>query len=160
MNFLTNLLTTKFSFDGRSDNNGPSLLLPTMFLIHLSLMAATIVQCHPLVEHLLLRATLLVLIHIILPMDLPLFVNIVIVVVTLLKLTTNYMVILQIILVVKQIRLIRILAPNLSLFIRNNQPQITRMHHNTSLNYSLCYPLIMLETKFAQCPSKLFRANK
>jgi len=35
-----------------SDSNRPSLLLATMFLVYLSLMAATNVQCHPLVEHL------------------------------------------------------------------------------------------------------------
>ena len=112
MNFLTNLLTMKFSFNGRSNNNRPSLLLPTMFLVHLSFMAVTNIQCHPLMEYLLLGATPLVLIHVTLPQGLILFVNSVIAMVTLLRLATNYMVILLIILVIKQIRLIRILTPN------------------------------------------------
>jgi len=107
MNFLTNLLTVKFSFNGRSYNNCPSLLLPAMFLIHLSHIVTTNVQCHPLVEYLLVGATFLVLIHVTLPLGLPLFVNIVIVVVTLLRLVINYMVILLINVVVKQIWLIR-----------------------------------------------------
>ena len=90
----------------------PSFPFTANHVSHLSLLAVTNVQCHPLVKHLLLGTALLVLIHVILPLDLPLFINIVIVVVTLLRLATNYMVILQIILVIKQIRLIRILAPN------------------------------------------------
>ena len=45
MNFLTNLLAMKFFCNGRSDNNHASLLLPSMFLIHLSRMAATNVKC-------------------------------------------------------------------------------------------------------------------
>ena len=112
MNFLTNMLTVKFSFNKRSRKNRPFLVLPTMFPVHLSLMTATNVQCHPLVEHLLLGTTLLVLIYVILHLDLSLFVNIVIVVVTLLRLATNYTIIPLIILVVKQIRLTRILALN------------------------------------------------
>ena len=96
-------LTMKLSFNGRSDINCLNLLLLIMFLVYLSFMAVTNIQCHPLVEHLLLGATLLVPIHVTFPLGLTLFVNIVNAMVTLLRLARNYMVILLIILIVKQI---------------------------------------------------------
>jgi len=62
-----------FSFNGRNNNNRPSLLLPTMFLVHLFVIAATDVHYHLLVEYFLLVATFLVLIHVTLPLSLTLF---------------------------------------------------------------------------------------